>query len=74
MLSYNSFFFFYLCFTVCQDYLTHFEPTQSLEGVKIGDPLNKHLTTRKQNLAECLTYDSSQAQTHSNDMTINLKQ
>ena len=31
-----------------QDYSTHFELSQ---GVKMGDPQEKNLTTRKQNLA-----------------------
>ena len=37
-----------------QDYFTHFEPSQSLDGAKMGD----HLTTCKQKLA-CLTCDLS---------------
>ena len=32
---------FYLCFTVRQDYFTHFEPSQSLGGGKTGDPPEK---------------------------------
>ena len=34
----HDFFFFYLGFTACQDYFTHFEPSQSLGGSKTGDP------------------------------------
>ena len=30
--------FIYLGFTARQDYFTHFEPSQSLCGVKTGDP------------------------------------
>ena len=33
--------FFYLCFTACQDYFTHFEPSQSVGGAKTGDPQEK---------------------------------
>ena len=36
-----TFFFFYLCLTACQDYFTHFEPSQSLVGAKMGDPPRK---------------------------------
>ena len=32
---------FCLCFTACQDYFTHFEQSQSLGGVKTGDPREK---------------------------------
>ena len=49
---------FYVGFTASQDYFTHFEPSQSLDGAKTGDPREHHLTTRKQNLA-CLTCASS---------------
>ena len=31
------YFFFYLGFTARQDYFTHFEPSQSLGGAKMGD-------------------------------------
>ena len=34
-----------------QDYFTHFEQSQSLGGAITGDPREKQLTTRKQNLA-----------------------
>ena len=34
-------FVFNLDFTACQDYFTHFEPSQSLGGVKTGDPQGK---------------------------------
>ena len=27
--------------TACQDYFSHFEPSQSLGGVKMGDPREK---------------------------------
>ena len=30
--------FFYLGFKACQAYFTHFEPSQSLDGAKMGDP------------------------------------
>ena len=30
--------FFDLGFTACQDYFTHFEPSQSLGGSNTGDP------------------------------------
>ena len=40
--------FFLLGFSVRQDYSTHFEPSQ---GVKMRDPQEKTMTTRKQNLA-----------------------
>ena len=36
-----------LGFTAHQDYFTHFEPHQTLDGAKTGDPEEKHLTTRK---------------------------
>ena len=36
-----QYFFFYLVFTACQDYFTHFEPSQSIGGVKTGDPQEK---------------------------------
>ena len=39
-------------------YFTHFEPIQSLVGAKTGEPQEKHLTTRKQNMS-CLTYHPS---------------
>ena len=35
-------FFFYLGFTACQGYFTHFEPSQSLGGTKTGDPREKN--------------------------------
>ena len=35
------FIFFYLGFMAHQDYLTHFEPSQSLGGTKTGDPQEK---------------------------------
>ena len=44
-----DFFIWVLTFTVCQDYFTHFEPSQSLGGMKTGDPREKYLTTCKQN-------------------------
>ena len=47
---------FYLGFTTCEDYFTHFEPSQSLDGAKTGDLQEKYLTTSKQNWA-CLTCD-----------------
>ena len=47
-----------LGFTAHHDYFTHFEPHQTLGGAKTGDPKEKHLTTRKQNLAR-LTCDLS---------------
>ena len=34
-------FFFHLGFTTHQDYFTHFEPSQSLGGAKMGDPREK---------------------------------
>ena len=34
-------FLFYLGFTARQDYFTHFEPSQSLGGVRMGDPREK---------------------------------
>ena len=34
-------FFFYLGFTARQDHFTHFEPSQSVGGVKTGDPREK---------------------------------
>ena len=40
--------------TACQYNFFHFEPSQSLDGTKTGDPEKKHLTTHKQNLA-CVT-------------------
>ena len=36
-----SVYFFYLGFMACQDYFTHFEPSQSLGGAKTGDPREK---------------------------------
>ena len=48
-------FFFYLGFTACQDYFTHFELSQPLGGSKTGDPRENHLTTHKRNLA-CLIW------------------
>ena len=33
--------FFYLGFTAHQDYFTHFERSQSLDGAKMGDPREK---------------------------------
>ena len=35
------FIYFYLGFTACQDYFTHFEPSQSVGGAKTGDPREK---------------------------------
>ena len=32
------FFMFYVSFTAHQDYFTHFEPSQSLGGAKMGHP------------------------------------
>ena len=58
--------FFYLGFTARHDYFTRLEPNQSYG--KRGIPREKHLTTRKQNLA-CLTCDPSKARTHSGEMT-----
>ena len=46
--------FFYLGSMACQDYFTHFRPSQSLGGAKMGDPREKthdHLA--------CLTCDPS---------------
>ena len=37
------FFFFDLGFTACQDYFTHFEPSQSLRATKKGDPGKKNI-------------------------------
>ena len=33
--------------TAHKDYFTHFEPSQSLDAAKTGDPQNNHLTTRE---------------------------
>ena len=41
MKNFSLFVFFYLCFTARQDYFIHFEPGQSLDGVKMGDPWEK---------------------------------
>ena len=41
--------------TASQDYFTHFEQSQSLDGIKTGDPREK---PPDQNLA-CLTCDPS---------------
>ena len=32
---------FYLGFAARQDYFTHFEPSQSLDGARMGDPQKK---------------------------------
>ena len=56
----------------CQDYFTHFEPSQSLGGQKREIPEKNHLTTRKHNLA-CLTCDPSKARTHGGEMTSDLE-
>ena len=42
----QDFFFFYLGFTARQDYFTHFEPSQSQGGAKIGDPWEKPPASR----------------------------
>ena len=51
-------FFFYLGFMTCQDYFTHFEPSQSLSGAKMGDPQEKPPDYPQADLA-CLTCDPS---------------
>ena len=56
----------------CQDYFTHFEPSQLLGGAKTGDPREKTLTCHKHNLA-CLTCDPSKTRTHSGAMTSDLQ-
>ena len=58
-------------FTARQDYFTHFEPSQSVGGAKMGDPREKK-TPYKQNTA-CLTLDQSQARTQSDEMTSELE-
>ena len=50
-MSHMILFCFYLGFMACQGYFTHFEPSQSVGGVKTGDPREKSLTFLKQNLA-----------------------
>ena len=42
-LAFFFFFFFDLGFTACQDYFTHFEPSQSLRATKTGDPGEKNI-------------------------------
>ena len=37
----DKFYFFYLGFKVRQDYITYFEPSQSVGGTKTGDPREK---------------------------------
>ena len=54
--------------TAHQDYFTHFKSSQSLGGVKTGDPRGKHQTTHKQDLAG-LTCDQSSARTDSGEVT-----
>ena len=44
---------FYLGFTARQDYFTHFETSQSVDGAKTGDPREKPPNHPKQNLV-CL--------------------
>ena len=55
----------YLGITAQQDYFTHFEPSQSLDGAKMGDPLEKshsspELIPKSMMAPECfiMVYDS----------------
>ena len=56
---------FHLGLTVCPDYFTDFEQSQSFGGAKTRDP-------RKESLA-CLICDPSEARTHSSKMTSDLQ-
>ena len=67
-IAFLSFFFFE---DFRQDYFTDLEPSQSLGGVKTGDPWEK-TPDSKQNLT-CLTCDPSEARTHSGEMTSDLE-
>ena len=53
---FNFVLIFNLDVTPHQDYVTHFEPSQSVGGAKMGDSREKPPDTRNQNLA-CLTCD-----------------
>ena len=53
---YWFFLFIFFGFMTCQDYFTHFEPSQVLGEAKMGDPREKnHWITRKLNLP-CLKW------------------
>ena len=57
-------FFFYLGFTARQDYFTHFEPCQSINGAKTGDPREK---TPDHMQAELGLSHMCEARTHSGE-------
>ena len=67
----NIFKKFYLHFMTCQDYFTHFEPSQMQGGAK-WEILEKNHLQVELRLA-CLTCDRSWARTHSGEMTSDLE-
>ena len=65
-----SLFIFYLSFMAHQDYFTHFETSQSLGGVKTGDPQEKPPDPPPPASRTWLvSRDPSYTRTHSGEMT-----